>query len=375
MGSFTWNRKRIESDAEEAKSRGQGLIYINLKDGERFVGRPLPVEVPKKGQEAELYVRYGQHYLKDMELYVTCVDELIVADFVPKDWSCSFCEMWKKLRASGDADDQEEARKYNVSIRYVSNFKIHDGGVKLFRYSSKTQPRLVALAFGSQYTDILDLKDGRDIEIKRLGSSLDTDYQITPMKDVYTLPASVLGELHDIYSEIKVLDPKYQRVILKGGEPADDEYVTLRELMTIAGVEEPAARVEAPVTKSDGGGSVIAKRRRSVASAEDDGSDAPPNAALGKTLSAFADELGVELDLAHPRVAIENALATEAVDVLTRKLSEPFKTWLDERGYDVSGKLVAVVKEAEVEVPPADTAMSEVEKQIAAVRARRGKKK
>src|SRR5437867_7666518 len=62
----------------------------------------------------------------------------------------------------------------------MSNFRLASGDMRIFRYSTKTQPKLIDLAFGTEYSDILDLKDGRDVRVSRKGTTIDTDYSITP---------------------------------------------------------------------------------------------------------------------------------------------------------------------------------------------------
>jgi hypothetical protein len=386
--AFNWNRKRIDADAEDSRSRGQGGAYIALKDGEAMRGRFMPVEIPKAGAEAELYVRYGQHYLKDIETYFTCLGELEVARYVPKEWKCPFCALWKELRGSKDEDDQEEARKYGMGVKFMSNFRLESGDMRIFRYSVKTQPKLVELAFGTEYSDILDLKDGRDVEVKRKGSNLDTEYMITPMKKTYTIPETALGELHDIYAEIKVLDPAKMAAVLKGVEPDDDDYVTLRDLM---GGAKPAASKPAASKAAAGPGpaaapkSLVKKKETAPAPpAEpetDEDADRKPTKGEAKMLTAFGDELGIEIDMDNKLTDITEAIITEAIGVPKKKLSANFIEWLDANGCDVAGSSSKTVErkktEAEPESEPAaggDDEQDEVQRQIQAVRDRRTKK-
>lgn len=369
---FTWNRKRIESDADDARARGQGGAYVGLKDGESLTGRFLPVEVPKPGAEAELYVRYGQHYLRDIETYLTCLDELVVCDYVPKDWRCPLCALWRELRGSKDADDQEAARRYNVSMRFMSNIRLESGDVRIFRYSSKTQPKLVDLVFGTEYPDLLDLVDGRDVEIKRKGAKLDTDYLITPKRKTYTVDAGVLDQLHDIYGEIKVLEPKKMEEILKGADVDDDAYISLRLMMKGPG---PAARSNGGVA----GSSPIVRRRAEpvkqpdVKQSEAEAADTKRLAtrAEAKLLKAFGDELGLDVDPEYPYAVIIEALVTEAVGASTKGMSEDLSAWLEANGCNVEGKKV---ERAAVPAAKSDE-LSEVERQIQNVRDARAKRK
>ena len=375
--AFNWNRKRIDADAEESRSRGQGGAFVGLKDGESMEGRFMPVEVPEAGKEAELYVRYGQHYLKDIETYFTCLDELVVAEYTPEDWKCSLCRLWKELRGSKDPDDQEEAKKYNVSIKFMSNFRLASGDMRIFRYSTKTQPKLIDLAFGTEYSDILDLKDGRDVRVSRKGTTIDTDYSITPLKKTYTIGEDALGDLHDIYAEIKVLEPKKMEEVLKGGEPDDSEYVTLRELM--GGGKKAAAPAAKPAAKS-----VVARKAEAKPEPEpavDTSATRKPTRQESKALAKFGDELGLEVDTDNLYQDIVDAIVTEAVGTLKKKLSVEMLDWLEANGCDVDGKTVEKdISGDEPDAKPAAKAapeeMSEVERQIQKVRERRaaGKK-
>ena len=378
-----WNRKRIDADAEESRARGQGGAYIVMNDGDRVVGRFMPVEVPADGAEAELYVRMGQHYLKQRELYVVCLKEKVVADFVPKGWTCEICDLWKDLRDSRDVEDQEEAKKYNVSVRFLSNFKLADGPMRIFRYSVRTQPKLVDLAFGTEYGDILDLKDGRDVEIKRKGASLDTDYSITPVKGTRTIPGSALDELHDLYGEIRVLEPKKIGEILKGGDPVEDEYITLRELMSakasmgrkfdVASADDIRASVASAKTGR--------KSRARTQEAPEAGTKASPDVARkptraeAKMLVGFGEELDLDVDTDHPYADVVAAIVKEAVGSQTKKLSENLSDWLVANGCDVGGRLVRMAEAGASAEPAEEHEESEIERQIRLVRERRQQQK
>ncbi len=399
--AFNWNRKRIDADAEDSRSRGQGGIYVGLKDGEFIRGRFLPVSDPRRSkQEVELYVRYGQHYMRDIELYLTCLYEKVVADWIPKEWKCPHCELNKELRGSRDADDQEEAKKYNPSVRFLSNFRLEAGEVKAFRYSVKTQPKLVELAFGTEYADILDLTDGRDVEIKRKGAGLDTDYIITPLKKTYTIAESVLDQLHDLYAEIRILPPDKMAQVLKGSEPGDGDFVSLRELMgggkgsVTRAVSPPGRGAEEPKkgTEEPKKGSVVAKRREPEPEPElakedaDENGDRKPTKGEAKMLTKFGDELGLEIDMDNTVNDITDALVTEAVGTPKKKLSAEFLEFLELNGCDVSGsssKLVEklVPRKVEKADEPAaegadggDADQTAIREQIQRIRDKRNKK-
>lgn len=387
-----YNRQRIEEDAVDSKSRGAGGVYLNLNDGERVEGRVLPVEDLGDDAELELYVRFGQHYIKSQEAYYTCLNELDVSRWTPEAWGkkpCEFCKRWAELRGSRDEDDQEEAQKFKVSIRFMMHFYV-GGAVKIFRMNSKTQPLLAELAYGTDFTDVLELKDGRNVVFKRTGEKLETNYTVTPSKETSTVPRSVLKELHDLYAELKVLEPKKQREVLKGGEPDESEYITVRELINLAGGKPVTRRVAvaddddeprpaaSKKSKGDDEGEpelakpVVARKKKAEPEPEDDGAARRPTKAEAKELTAYGDELGLEIDMDNTVKAIVDAIVDSACDgeTKTKGLSDEFKEWLEARGCDASGKLVEKAKPAKASAAKsADDDASDLDRQLAKVRA------
>ena len=362
-----WNKDKAEAQARDARD-GRGGAWISLKKGESFVGRPLPVEKPASDDdECELILQYGQHYLKATapQGFYTCLNEPVVSDVSPAVWGknpCVLCARWKELKASRDSDDQELAKDFNRSIKYLGNVAV-DGEVKIHRYNSKSYPLLVGLMSG-KYEDVFELRNGRDVEVKCIDDQ--GGYTLTPERDTSSLRRDILDDLNDLYAVITVLEPKKMAAMLKSGvAPVDDDYVTVRDLMhEKAGT--PAAKRPASAEEPD---APVRGRGRAKDESRDD--ERPATRRELKQLTAFADELGMlgkdeELDEEKLHAELVETIVTEALGSKTKGLSEDLLAWLAEHGCDVGGRLVERV--TPTTKPIADDDGDDIEKQIDAVR-------
>lgn len=338
-----WNRDKMKHDEEDAKRGGTG--YTSMKDGESRVGRFLPVEKPESpDSEAELYIRYGQHWVQALNTYFTCLREPVVKGYVEDD--CPFCSRGEELAKSKDEEDQDAARDFKPSIKFLCNFKEKTRDKpSVYRFSTKCLPKVVNLLFDNEdYGDTKDLKDGRDVRISRTGSSRDTEYTYQPVPKTYTIPESILDDLVDLYAEIELYPAKVLRSVVKGGAPDESEKYTLRSVMG-GGKKGGGSKKERFADEDDdapkGKGVDFAKARKGKRQDEDD-EDAPLSKADRKAVQQFLDEIGVEgLDLEDtPRSAVHAKMVTEAEGMVVSRLSDELRAWLEGEGCDMSGKKV-----------------------------------
>lgn len=338
-----YNREAIEKDTRDAQSRMQGNKFIIMKDGDEVMGRMLPVWNPSEDEKVDLYVRFGQHYFRDSQTYVVCVNEPIVSKYLVDPWQCPVCAVHKDLRDSKNEEDQELAKEYRLGIQHMMNFNLANEAdvVRILRFTPKTLPKITYLAFGRQDTaDVLDLKGGRDVIVKRTGSQLDTEYMVTPSVQTRDVQKSILTKLNDLYAEIQILPAKVVLSLMKGGTVNDDDYVSFRDLIKPGALPGATARSagsgststadKAPAARRSGGKSMVSKM-----------------------VEWAKADLDVDLDPELDEAAMAEQLLNEAEGIRVRNLSAPLQAWLEENGASCEGKVVELRKAAPKGARPA----------------------
>ena len=202
--------------------------YLKLAVGRNKV-RFLPID------DTELfYVAAPQHFgVGPMAKSVRCIGIFDERDNPALGTKCPICKQFTLELAKVNKRYErgsEQARKafgelrskYGHKVRYFSNVVQEDGAVKVLGYGPQIFEQVLAYYFGedSDYGPVMDLKEGRWFNVKRIGEGRNTEYKVllddrpTRLRD----SSKALAARHDLEAEAgPILTPDEIKQIMNGG--------------------------------------------------------------------------------------------------------------------------------------------------------------
>lgn len=259
---------RKEKERQDALANfGPYVPYMELTSGENLV-RFLP-PYTDEGPNAKLWFRQMfTHYNvagkedpgSDVKFHFSCAVMTPDASHflkLPKDMiSCPVCSYRKELLATGNPEDAELAKQYKAKLRYVSNVVDLTDPVWTKKAIEKLKaekkimdknlpkvgsPKIQTLTYGPtvweilinvfQSCDFTNLDIGRNIQIKKEGVGLNTNYVVLP--ELETSPAPITVDDYDLIHDLdnhpmlKFLTNEQIELILEGG--TKEEVFSLKE--------------------------------------------------------------------------------------------------------------------------------------------------
>jgi hypothetical protein len=192
-------RDRIAAKKKDIKAKsGLRADVLKVPMGKSKF-RILPAH-PDLGAEADFWVDFGQHYIKDVEgktkaVYV-CTDKTFGRP-------CGVCHALEVAGRSASSDDEikyiEESRcKRAEIIVNVLHLNSSDKAnvPQLLQLTPSTFAKVLDLV--DEYGDISSLTEGTDLIITREGSGLNTEYSIQPARESKKVDPNVMASVTNL---------------------------------------------------------------------------------------------------------------------------------------------------------------------------------
>lgn len=196
--------EKIRSKRKDIQAKtGQREDMLRVPTGKHKF-RILPAH-PSKGEEAEFWADFGQHFIKSEEknergnhkvkaVYV-CVDKTFGKH-------CDLCSSIESLMPQAVTDEQMELLEESKCNRaeVLVNCLHLTGDKPTVPQVLQLTPTTFEFILGmiDEYGDITSLSEGVDLVIERSGSGLNTKYSVMPAAKSAPVPAAVLEQMTDL---------------------------------------------------------------------------------------------------------------------------------------------------------------------------------
>jgi hypothetical protein len=192
-----------KKELEEKKQRAEEPLFLRLEEGDNVL-RFLPL--------GDLFYKEVYRHRVKGKFYV-CPKTFDVNN------ECPICEVVHTLREEGNVSEANElsafGRFYSVVVKKVPNGE----QIGIISYGNSIWSMLASLAVDSEWGDFTDQKNGYAINIKRIGTGLETQYQVLP-RPKKPIPDAKwqewLSKMPDLDTIFKALSYEELRKVLEG---------------------------------------------------------------------------------------------------------------------------------------------------------------